>query len=221
MDQIKVGEFISTIRKEKQLTQKDLAEQLGVSDKTISRWETGKGLPDISTMLPLCELLDISINELVSGQKLPLDEYSQKAEENIMTLLEENQNNKEKGKFQIILGFFILALSIIFVYISSFGISLANLGNYIDMPSILMIGLAELSIIFISWNKTKKEKVQLMKELAIPFSVLFTIIAVIGILPMDFPSEVLLVNLAVAIIPILYGVTLHIILSIMESLIIE
>ena len=95
MDQVKVGEFISTERKAKKLTQKELAEQLGVSDKTISRWETGNGLPDMAYLTPLCDLLKVSVNELLSGEKLPPNEYSMKAEENIMALLQENQKNKK------------------------------------------------------------------------------------------------------------------------------
>ena len=76
MDQVKVGEFISTARKEKRMTQKELAEQIGVSDKTISRWETGNGLPDMAYLTPLCDFLGVSVNELLSGEKLP-PAYSQ------------------------------------------------------------------------------------------------------------------------------------------------
>ena len=75
MDQVKVGEFISTERKAKKLTQKELAEQLGVSDKTISRWETGNGLPDMAYLTPLCDLLKVSVNELLSGEKIPPQAY--------------------------------------------------------------------------------------------------------------------------------------------------
>ena len=82
--QVKVGEFISTARKEKRMTQKELAEQIGVSDKTISRWETGNGLPDMAYLTPLCDFLGVSVNELLSGEKLPPNEYSMKAEENIL-----------------------------------------------------------------------------------------------------------------------------------------
>ena len=66
MNQEKIGKFIATLRKEQSMTQKDLAQKLGVSDKTISKWETGRGLPEISIMQSLCETLCISINELFS-----------------------------------------------------------------------------------------------------------------------------------------------------------
>ncbi len=70
MDQIKTGQFIKTIRKEKNLTQREVAERLSISEKTVSKWETGNGLPEVGLMLPLCELLGISVNELLSGERL-------------------------------------------------------------------------------------------------------------------------------------------------------
>ena len=72
MDQIKTGKFISMLRNEKNLTQLQLANILGISDKTISKWERGAGLPDVSLMIPLCEALEISVNELLSVKKWPI-----------------------------------------------------------------------------------------------------------------------------------------------------
>ena len=94
MDQIKVGKFISTNRKLKHMTQRELADILGISDKTISKWETGNGLPEVSLMLPLCEALDISVNELLSGEKLSIINYQEKAEDNMLSLLKENEANR-------------------------------------------------------------------------------------------------------------------------------
>ncbi|MGN0553576.1 MAG: helix-turn-helix domain-containing protein [Oscillospiraceae bacterium] len=93
MDQIKIGQFIAQIRKEKGLTQRQLADELLISDRTISKWETGKGLPEVSLMLPLCEILGINVNELLSGERLSDDEYIKKAEENIVNILGEKQTN--------------------------------------------------------------------------------------------------------------------------------
>ena len=70
MDQVKIGQFIKTMRKEKNFTQREVAERLNISEKTVSKWETGNGLPDINLMLPLCKLLEISVNELLSGERL-------------------------------------------------------------------------------------------------------------------------------------------------------
>lgn len=88
MDQIKIGRFIAACRKDKGLTQRQLAEMLCVSDKAISKWETGKGLPEAQLMLPLCEALGISVNELLSGERLTEIEYQRKAEENMVNLAE-------------------------------------------------------------------------------------------------------------------------------------
>ncbi len=96
MEQEKIGEFIAAQRKEKHMTQKQLGEALGISDKAISKWECGKGLPDISIMVPLCELLEINVNELLSGEHLTGDSYSKKAEENMMHLIQETENQKKK-----------------------------------------------------------------------------------------------------------------------------
>lgn len=78
MDQIKTGKFISSLRKEKGLTQMMLADCLGISDKTVSKWECGAGLPDVSLMLPLCEVLEISVNELLTGVKMTDANYKRK-----------------------------------------------------------------------------------------------------------------------------------------------
>ncbi len=104
MDNKKIGEFIKTIRKEKNLTQTELAEKLMVSDKTVSKWECGAGAPDVSLMIPLCEELGITVNELLSGERLGKEEYMKKAEENFISVLEEGKKNKKNTKALVVLG---------------------------------------------------------------------------------------------------------------------
>lgn len=94
MDQQKTGEFIAQLRKEKGMTQRELAERLMISDRTISKWECGNGFPEISLMLPLCEILGVSVNELLSGKRLPSGEYQKHAEVNIMSLMQERRESK-------------------------------------------------------------------------------------------------------------------------------
>ncbi|MBQ8849422.1 MAG: helix-turn-helix domain-containing protein [Clostridia bacterium] len=96
MDQTKTGRFIAELRREKEMTQRQLADRLNISDKTVSKWETGKGMPEISLMIPLCELLGISVSELLSGERLSADLYKKKAEENIMDLVKEREESKRK-----------------------------------------------------------------------------------------------------------------------------
>lgn len=116
MDQTRIGTFIAVLRKEKGLTQKELAEQIGISDKTVSKWETGNGMPDIAYLSPLCEVLDINVNELLSGEKLPSEEYLGKAEENMKHLMQENQNNKNAGRWQGLVGIALLAVAVFLTF---------------------------------------------------------------------------------------------------------
>ena len=89
MDLIKIGKFIADTRKEKNLTQRQLADALSISDKTVSKWECGKGLPEVSLMLPLCGILEITVNDLLTGERVSQLEYQKKAEENMMDLMKE------------------------------------------------------------------------------------------------------------------------------------
>jgi transcriptional regulator with XRE-family HTH domain len=89
MDQIKIGKFIASCRKEQGMTQAVLAEMLGISDRAISKWETGKSMPDSGIMLDLCELLKINVNELLSGERIMAEAYDKRAEENLLAMRRE------------------------------------------------------------------------------------------------------------------------------------
>ncbi|MGG0821414.1 methyltransferase domain-containing protein [Paenibacillus turicensis] len=95
MDQVKIGRFIAKLRKEKHLTQCEFADILRISNKTVSKWECGNGMPELSLMMPICDILEINLNELFSGEKLTDADYKQKAEENMMKLIEEAENIKK------------------------------------------------------------------------------------------------------------------------------
>ena len=88
MNQKNIGAFIAKCRKEKKMTQSELAEKLGVTDKSIGNWENGRNMPDLSLFKPLCHELDITINELLSGEKLKKEEYQEKFEENIINTID-------------------------------------------------------------------------------------------------------------------------------------
>ncbi len=91
MDQKRIGAFIALCRKEKSLTQMQLAELLGITNQAVSKWENGRGMPDVSLLQPLCDVLGISLNELFSGEHISAEEYKGKAEENISKLFKEKQ----------------------------------------------------------------------------------------------------------------------------------
>jgi len=96
MDQIQIGKFIAEERKVKKYTQRELADKLGISDKTISKWERGNGFPEVSLLLPLCNELEITVNELLSGKRLQEVDYKKIAEENMVNLVKEAQESKKK-----------------------------------------------------------------------------------------------------------------------------
>lgn len=131
MDQIKIGRFIAEARRAQNLTQRQLADELGLSDKTVSKWECGKGLPEVSLMLLLCSRLEITVNDLLSGRRVSAEEYQKKAEENMMDLVRENEENKKKMALSVICGI----ITIIAVC------SLVVIASYIAMPTAARIVL--------------------------------------------------------------------------------
>ena len=137
MDQIKVGEFIAETRKSQGLTQRQLADVLSISDKTVSKWECGKGLPEVSLMLPLCGALNITVNDLLSGGRVSEADYRKKAEENMMNLIIENQENKKRMALSIVCG----VITIIAVC------SLIVIASYIEMPAVARIALIVFAIV--------------------------------------------------------------------------
>lgn len=113
MNQIKIGKFIADCRKEKGLTQSMLAEHFGISDRAVSKWENGKCLPDASIMIDLCNLLGISVNELLQGEKITMENYESKAEETIIKLSEKNEiTSKRLLNSEIIVAVLLVTLLI-------------------------------------------------------------------------------------------------------------
>ena len=89
MDQLKIGKFIADCRKRKNLTQMQLAEKLGITDKAVSKWERGVAMPDTLIMLELCDILGISVNELLSGEKIDMENNNQKTEQLLLDMAKE------------------------------------------------------------------------------------------------------------------------------------
>ena len=125
MDQIKIGRFIAGERKRMEYTQRQLADKLGISDKTVSKWERGSGFPEVSLLLPLCDELGISVNELLAGERVSEEEYRKKAEENMLNLVQEAQESKKK-----------IILSAV----------TAGLAIFASIPLIMIAGLLEMDV---------------------------------------------------------------------------
>ena len=123
MDQVKIGKFITKKRKEQGLTQEKLAEKLGITDRAVSKWETGKSLPDASIMLELCGLLGITVNDLLCGETGSIENYNERSEKNLVELVKQKKDaDKRLLKAEIVIAvnsaaflFAMLAVGIIFI----------------------------------------------------------------------------------------------------------
>ena len=131
MDLIKIGKYIAFKRKEQGLTQKQLAEKLNMSDKSVSKWERGICLPDVSVYLELCKILGISINEFLAGEDIPKETIEQKAEENIIQITKDNKNKQKYLKKIIRL---LIVMLVVFIFITSIFVykKLTQPQNYIE-----------------------------------------------------------------------------------------
>ncbi len=124
MDQRKTGEFIARERRALSLTQAELADKLHISAKTVSRWETGKGMPDVSLMMPLCDELGMSVNELLSGERLSVESGGRSADRNLLSLLREKaQRRKILG---VVLTAVITLLLMVGLYIAEFSVDASS-----------------------------------------------------------------------------------------------
>lgn len=132
MDQIKIGKFIASCRKDQGMTQAILAEKLGISDRAVSKWETGKSLPDSGIMLELCSLLNINVNELLSGERIMTETYNSKAEENLLAMRREvEEKNRQLLNLEIAIG----------APATLAGLVLCGVAAFVEMPAGIRIGL--------------------------------------------------------------------------------
>lgn len=114
MNQVLTGKFIADERKKKGYTQTELADRLCISNRTVSKWETGNGFPDVSLLLPLCDELEILVNELLSGERISKEDYEKKAEENMVDII--SKNKKASKEERIICA--VLTISIVVVSVA-------------------------------------------------------------------------------------------------------
>ncbi|MBQ3905055.1 MAG: helix-turn-helix domain-containing protein [Eubacterium sp.] len=138
MDQFKTGMFISELRKEKSLTQAQLAEKLGITDRAVSKWETGRSLPDAAIMLELCEILGITVNELLSGERLNMEQFDKKFEENLLEMKKQKEESDRKLlRAEIALGSISSVFFLAIIFIASF----------LEMPSAVRVLLIAVSFV--------------------------------------------------------------------------
>lgn len=151
MDQMKIGKFIAECRKNVHLTQAELAEKLNISDRAVSKWENGKSMPDSGIMLELCSYLEITVNELLKGEKINLKSYEKVAEENLLKLkMREEQANKKLLNFEWVICFTNSISYIVLIYIAS----------YMEMSNILRVLLIFLAIILFTIGIISSMKIE-------------------------------------------------------------
>lgn len=137
MDQVKIGKFISEKRKEKNITQTELSEMIGVSDRAISKWENGICMPDVGNMPELCKILDITINDLFSGETVDMKDNEKKLETNLleMTRIKE-QRDKELLILEIFIGVTVTIIMLSLILIAS----LVNMSDWLRVV-LIVIGI--------------------------------------------------------------------------------
>ena len=135
MNQEKIGNFISKCRKAKKLTQEQLAEKLNITSKAVSKWETGKCLPDASIMMDLSNILDITVTELLSGEKIIKENLIDKADENLVKLTKTKDASIKATRF----GYIFMTLSLLFLMV--YNIYKYGIENAISRPEYLIFVL--------------------------------------------------------------------------------
>lgn len=135
MDQVKIGRFIAEQRKKNNLTQMQLAERLGITDRAVSKWENGRAMPDSSIMLALCGELKISVNDLLNGEVITMDHYNETLEKNLLDTIKQKE---EADRRLLHLEIFIGALFSVILFALIMVASLAEMADWLRVLLILV-----------------------------------------------------------------------------------
>jgi len=121
MDQVKIGRFIAKCRKKANLTQMQLAEKLNITDRAVSKWETGKAMPDSSIMLDLCDVLGISVNDLLCGEVVAMDNYNKELENNLLDMIKQKeQADKRLLSVEVFIGITATIVLFALIFVAAF-----------------------------------------------------------------------------------------------------
>lgn len=138
MDQIKIGKFIAACRKKENLTQMQLAEKLNITDRAVSKWERGKAMPDSSIMLALCDVLNISVNDLLCGEVVTVENYNRELENNLLEMIRQKE---QADKHLLALEWVIGIMTVVIL------LSLVGVASYVQMETGLRVTLIVLGFI--------------------------------------------------------------------------
>ena len=136
MDQIKIGNFIAECRKKVNLTQMQLSEKLGITDRAVSKWERGLSMPDSSIMLELCEILEISVNDLLCGEVVTMDNYNKELQKNLIEVIKQKE---EAHKRLLRLEVFVGVVSTVILFVLVFVAALVNMENWLRISLIVLV----------------------------------------------------------------------------------
>ena len=235
LDQEKTGNYIAEKRKQLGLTQKQLAEQVGLTDKAVSKWERGKSVPDSTMIADLCRILHISVNEFLSGEDIQKESYSDKAEENMKGLMKEHNSQKRNSKLIIVsmaAGFILTLLGLTATLMNIQGFDVIT--YFIDVPSLLFLMGIDLIVLVLSgavidffrsfaicFGKEKTKEEYLPKSIrAVKLVLILNVLAgafifigqLILTMPLALRSEVVPQMICVLIITVWYGIFLDLLL---------
>ena len=235
LDQEKTGNYIAEKRKQLGMTQKQLAEQVGLTDKAVSKWERGKSVPDSAMIADLCGILHISVNEFLSGEDIGKECYPDRAEENMKVLMKEHNSQKKNSRWIIVsmaIGFILTLVGLIAAFMNIQGLYVIT--YFIDMPSLLYLLGIDLIILVLSgavldffrsfticFGKEKAEEEQIVKsiravELALILNVLAGAFIFVGqlilVMPQTLKTGTLPWVIFVLIITVWYSILLDILL---------
>ena len=143
MDLIKIGKFIANCRKEKNITQEQLAEKLFITDRAVSKWERGLSLPDADKMLDLCNILDINVNELLNGERIDMKDYEKKNEELLVELAKQDELKNKR----LITDMWVLTITAFIFYVALVVISSILLEEGSILATIICVSTAILLIV--------------------------------------------------------------------------
>ena len=151
MDLIKIGKFIAEKRKDKNLTQEELAEKLYITDRAVSKWERGLSLPDADKMLDLCSILDINVNELLNGEKIDMKDYNKKTEELLVELAKQEEQRNKK----MMLDMWVLTITTLIFYIGITMLAAYTLGEGTTFG--IIVGISTVILVAVALYAMKLE----------------------------------------------------------------
>lgn len=220
MDFKKTGQFIQIRRKEKGLTQRQLAELLGISDKTISKWETGKGFPDFTLVPQMCQILEINVNELLSGEVLSSKEYPEKAEVNMISLMEKMKHRRIKDILYVSISVVLFVFIIYYLIWDVFAPDEWHLLNWFYEPVLL---IAECLLLGAFWLMStgidEKKRFKLAEKFILSIGVVISLVPFeLMLLGIEEISQLDALMTGTCLIPVFYAFCIYILLIFLEMI---